>query len=147
MMGALDDDRIDEVLREELVGRIAYVADGWPHIVPVTYVYDGTQHLFVHSAEGHKIAAMRKNPQVAFEVEQIREMASWRTVTMRGLYEELSRDAEERAMDLLAGKFLWAPGGTPPRERHEEIHRREGIVRPVLFRIRIIERIGRFQQT
>ena len=145
MKGNLTLDQIDEVLRSEVVGRIGCVCDGWPYVVPVTYVYDGGEFVFSHSAEGRKTAAMRQNKQVCFEVEQIRSMSNWRTVVARGRYEELSRDEEERAMDLLASKFTWAaPGSTRP-ERREDVHRREGIVRPILFRIRLLERTGRVE--
>ena len=64
MMGNLTLDQIEEVLRTEVIGRIACVADGWPYIVPITYVYDGGEFVFSHSAEGRKIEAMRQNPQV-----------------------------------------------------------------------------------
>jgi uncharacterized protein len=145
MMGNLKAEEIEDVLRSEMIGRIACVTDGWPYIVPVTYVYDGGEYVFSHSAEGEKVAAMRKNPQVCFEVEQIKSVSNWRTVIMRGLFEELPRDGEERAMDLLAGKFAWIRPGEQPRDRQEEIHRRAGIVRPVLFQMRILERFGRFE--
>ena len=144
MMGNLTQTEVEDVLRSEVVGRIACVADGWPYIVPVTYVYDGGDFVFSHAAEGRKTAAMRENRQVCFEVEQIRSMGNWRTVIALGRYEELARDEEERAMDLLAGQFAWGHGGTPPLDRREDVHRREGIVRPVLFRIRLLERSGRF---
>jgi len=145
MMGELTPDIVDYVLRTEVVGRIACVADGWPYIVPVSYVYDGGDLVFMHSAEGRKIEAMRKNSQVCFEVEQIRSMTNWRTVIARGRFEELPRDEEETTMDLLAGKFAWVPPGAHARDRHEEVHRREGVVRPVLFRIRLVEKSGRFE--
>ncbi len=145
MMGNLTAEEIEEVLRTEIVGRIAYVAKGWPQIVPVTYVYDGGEYVYSHSANGQKIDSMRKNAQVCFEVEQLRSVSSWRTVIALGMFEELGPDAEERAMDLLAGKFAWAPPGAPTRDRKEDIHRRAGVVRTVLYRIRILERTGRFE--
>src|SRR5579859_3007022 len=117
MMGNLGVDEIEDVLRSEMVCRIAYVEDGWPTIVPVTYVYDGGDYVFSHSADGHKIAAMRKNTRVCFEVEQIRSVANWRTVVARGTFEELPRDAEERAMDLLAGRFAWVHPGSSAQNR------------------------------
>jgi uncharacterized protein len=146
MMGNLMPGQIDEVLRSEAVGRIACVSDGWPYIVPVTYVYDGGEFVFSHSAEGRKTEAMRQNPKVCFEVEQFESMSNWRTVIARGRFEELSRDDQERAMDLLAGKFAWVPPGASPPDRGEDVHRREGILRPILFRIRLHDRTGRFER-
>jgi uncharacterized protein len=145
MMGNLTSDQIEDVLRSEIIGRIACVADGWPYIVPVTYVYDGGEFVFSHSAAGRKTEAMRKNTQVCFEVEQIHSVSNWRTVIARGRFEELERDDEERAMDLIAGRFAWVPPGTTLPDRGEGVHRREGIVRSILFRIRLLEKSGRFE--
>jgi nitroimidazol reductase NimA-like FMN-containing flavoprotein (pyridoxamine 5'-phosphate oxidase superfamily) len=71
MYGELSTDEIDEILRSEILARIACVANGWPYIVPVTYVYDGAS-VYIHSAEGLKLRAMREEPRVCIEVEQIR---------------------------------------------------------------------------
>jgi uncharacterized protein len=144
MMGTLSPDEIEEVLRGEMIGRIACVADGWPYIVPVTYVYDGGEYVFSHSAEGRKVDAMRRAPRVCFEVEQLRGVANWRTVIARGTYEELPRDQHEATMDRLAQTFAWTVSGTAEHDRKEEIHRRAGVLRPVLFRIRLLDRSGRF---
>jgi nitroimidazol reductase NimA-like FMN-containing flavoprotein (pyridoxamine 5'-phosphate oxidase superfamily) len=85
---------------------------------------------------------MRSDRKVCFEVEQIRSTSDWRTVIARGLYSELARDEEERAMDLLAGRFAW--GIESANDRNEAAHRREGLVRPILFQIELVERSGRF---
>jgi nitroimidazol reductase NimA-like FMN-containing flavoprotein (pyridoxamine 5'-phosphate oxidase superfamily) len=145
MMGNLSADEIETVLRSEVVGRIACVSDGWPYIVPVTYVYDGGENVFSHSQDGQKIAAMRANPQVCFEVEQVRSAANWRTVVARGRFEELQRDEEERVMAMLTRQFVWGRPDGEPQERHEDAHHRASVVRPVLFRIRLLDRTGRFE--
>jgi nitroimidazol reductase NimA-like FMN-containing flavoprotein (pyridoxamine 5'-phosphate oxidase superfamily) len=41
MIGELSSTGIDEVLRSEILGRIGCMANGWPYIVPVTYMYSG----------------------------------------------------------------------------------------------------------
>jgi nitroimidazol reductase NimA-like FMN-containing flavoprotein (pyridoxamine 5'-phosphate oxidase superfamily) len=145
MMGNLNADEIETVLRSEVVGRIACVWEGWPYVIPVTYVYDGGEYVFSHSQDGQKIRAMRANPQVCFEVEQIRSPANWRTVIARGRFEELERDEGERAMEMITGKFAWCRPDGEPQDRHEAAHRRAGVVRPVLYRIRLLERTGRFE--
>jgi nitroimidazol reductase NimA-like FMN-containing flavoprotein (pyridoxamine 5'-phosphate oxidase superfamily) len=88
---------------------------------------------------------MRSDRKVCFEVEQIRSISNWRTVIARGLYTELGRDEEEHAMDLLAGKFAWGIGNSSDRD--EAAHRREGVVRPILFQIELVERSGRFARS
>jgi uncharacterized protein len=145
MMGSLTEKQIDEVLRTEVIGRIAYVADGRPYIVPVTYVYNGEGYVFSHSGEGHKIASLRKHPEVCFEVEQIRSMSDWRTVVARGTFEEVTQDKDETMMDFIARLHASGPPVARTHDRHEEVHRHEGIVRPVLFRIHLDEISGRFE--
>ena len=72
-----------------MLGRVACLVDGRPYIVPVTYVYDGELGcVYVHSGEGAKVQAMRANPNVCFEVEQVHDMANWRTVIARARFEE-----------------------------------------------------------
>ncbi len=147
MMGPLNVDEIEDVLRSEIVARIAYVYEGKPHIVPVTYVYDG-ESIYIHSAEGTKTRAMRENPDVCVEVEQIRSMTRWKTVVAEGKVERLMDDAHEQAMDLLSARFAPVETSETARpSRREDVHRREGITRPVLFRIRLLSKTGRFEQS
>jgi nitroimidazol reductase NimA-like FMN-containing flavoprotein (pyridoxamine 5'-phosphate oxidase superfamily) len=145
MMGALNVDEIEEILRSEIVARIAYIYEGRPHIVPVTYVYDG-ESVYIHSAEGTKARAMRENPNVCVEVEQIRSMANWKTVVAQGKVERLPDDAHEQAMDLLSARFApMETSETARPSRREDVHRSEGITRPILFRIRLLSKSGRFE--
>lgn len=145
MMGELDAREIDQVLRSESLGRIGCIANGWPYVVPVTYVYDG-EYVYTHSSEGTKLRAMRENPLVCFEVEQIRSMANWRTVVARGRFEQLASEEEERALQLLITRLSRLETSASARlTRTEDVHRREGLVRPVLFRIRLENRTGRYE--
>jgi nitroimidazol reductase NimA-like FMN-containing flavoprotein (pyridoxamine 5'-phosphate oxidase superfamily) len=147
MLGALDQDEIEDVLRSEILGRIGCIVDGWPYVVPVTYAYDG-ESVYVHSAEGHKLRAMRANPQVCFEVERIRSATNWQTVIARGRFEPLWRDINSRAMDLLATRFATGgPSATAGLDRNEKGHRAQGVVRPVLYRIRLLNKTGRFERS
>jgi len=145
MMGELSGAEIDEVLRSEVLGRIGYIAGGWPCVLPVNYVYDG-ESVYVHSPEGSKVRAMRGDPRVCFEVEQIRSMSNWRTVVARGRFEELFRDDQERAINLIATRLARIGRSASARlVEQEEVYAREGFRRPVLFRILIQERTGRFE--
>ena len=145
MLGELDVRQIDEVLRSEDIGRLGCIASGWPYVVPVTYVYDGGS-VYAHSGEGLKLRAMRENPLVCFEVEQIRSMANWRTVVVRGRFEELSSEEEDRAIALLTTRLVRTEMSETARlMQHEDVVQREGICRPVLFRIRVQDKTGRFE--
>ncbi len=149
MIGSLTPQEIEEVLESQVLGRVACIAAGRPYVVPVTYVYDGElAHVYIHSAEGTKVRAMRENPNVCFEVEQIRDMANWKTVIAQARFEELWVDREERAMALLASRFspLHVSGTARPAAR-EEAHRQHGVSRPVLYRLCLLEKSGRYEAT
>lgn len=64
-----DETVIREILVRVAICRLGLVENGEAYIVPVNYVYhDG--YLYIHSAaEGRKIAIIRKNPHVSFEIE------------------------------------------------------------------------------
>jgi nitroimidazol reductase NimA-like FMN-containing flavoprotein (pyridoxamine 5'-phosphate oxidase superfamily) len=126
-------DAIDELLGEEVVGRIGCHADGETYVVPVIYAYDG-EAFYAYSIEGKKIRMMRENPDVAFEVDRYEGPGRWRSVIARGAYEELEGADAERARTLLAARF--ASGSRAPRATPEG-------PTPVAFRIRIREISGR----
>jgi nitroimidazol reductase NimA-like FMN-containing flavoprotein (pyridoxamine 5'-phosphate oxidase superfamily) len=89
---------------------------------------------------------MRENSLVCFEVEQIRSMSNWKTVLVRGRFEELLRDERERAMGIIAARLGRIEASASARLSQEnDAHRREGFHRPIVFRIRIQDRSGRFE--
>lgn len=145
MLGELDVEQIDQVLRSEVIGRLGCIANDWPYIVPVAYVYE-RGCVYAHTAEGLKLRAMRENPRVCLEVEQMRSMANWRTVVARGRFEELSDDDNDRALALLTSRLARTETSETARLlEHDDIVRREGVRRPILFRILVEEKTGRFE--
>jgi nitroimidazol reductase NimA-like FMN-containing flavoprotein (pyridoxamine 5'-phosphate oxidase superfamily) len=93
-----------------------------------------------------KLRAMRNDPRVCFEVEQIRGMANWRTVIIRGRFEELVDDERERAIDILSMRIARIETSASARLiQQDDVYRSEGFHRPVLFGIRIQELYGRFE--
>ncbi|RLI00374.1 pyridoxamine 5'-phosphate oxidase family protein [Candidatus Bathyarchaeota archaeon] len=60
---------IEEVLRENQVGRLGTAVGGEPYVVPVNYVYTGGR-IYIHShREGKKVRDILENPRVCFEVD------------------------------------------------------------------------------
>ncbi|MFL5762175.1 MAG: pyridoxamine 5'-phosphate oxidase family protein [Thermomicrobiales bacterium] len=130
MIGLLHPDEIEEVLHRGHVGRLASLADGRPYVVPITYVYAGDA-IYGHTMPGRKVAAMRADPHVGFEVDE-RDGTNWRSVVAEGIYEELHEEAERRtALRLMAGS---APSVAPTND----------VPSGVVFRIRLAEKSGRF---
>jgi nitroimidazol reductase NimA-like FMN-containing flavoprotein (pyridoxamine 5'-phosphate oxidase superfamily) len=67
MLGQLNEEQIETLLKDLPIGRIGCHADGITYIVPVNYVYDGNA-IYVHSAEGLKIDMMRKTRRYVFRL-------------------------------------------------------------------------------
>lgn len=63
------------------VGRLAYIEDDAPHIVPINYrVHDDT--VFIRSLPGHKLAAASRHDRVCLEIDEIdeRRRGGWSVV-------------------------------------------------------------------
>lgn len=147
MLGILQSTQIDEVLQKELIGRIGCHDDGETYIVPISYVYDG-QAIYCHTQEGKKTAMMRKNPEICFQVDQLRDMANWSSVLVQGTYEEITdRQQRNHAMGSLLNRYLpmvssmtmhlgkyWPFRPTDTQD-----------IQGVVFRINIKNKSGRFE--
>jgi nitroimidazol reductase NimA-like FMN-containing flavoprotein (pyridoxamine 5'-phosphate oxidase superfamily) len=60
---------IEEILREQEVGRLATSVDDQPYVVPINYVYFNGKIIFHSHSDGMKMANIAKNPRVCFEVD------------------------------------------------------------------------------
>ena len=127
-------DEIDELLREQVVGRIGCHVDGLTYVVPVIYAYDGNA-LYVASIEGQKVEMMRRNPEVCFEVDTYGP-EGWRSAIVQGVFEELGGAESPRALELLRERF--PVNGAGGRRQPET-----GGRATVCFRIAIREVTGR----
>ena len=131
MIKDLSPEKSRELLRRGSLARLACIADGEPYVVPVNYVFDG-ESVLVHSLPGRKITAMRANPRVCLQVDEIEDELGWKSVLAIGNYEEITGAAERgRAMSQLLARFpkltpveSYMAGGT-------------GTPAPIVFRIRV----------
>jgi hypothetical protein len=89
---------------------------------------------------------MRKNPLVCFETDSIQDVFNWRSVIAWGTFEELSGAAAGEAMRTLLLRFLPTKAQSTVRSLTED---RPGIAddRAVVYRIRLIEKTGRFERS
>ena len=83
MLGILSPSKIEEVLKTQLVGRIGGSWNGETYIIPISYAYDGN-YIYCHTTEGKKTAIMRKNARVCFQVDEMKDMANWKSVIVQG---------------------------------------------------------------
>ena len=108
----LTHERCVELITTEEIGRIAWVADGRPTIVPVNYAWDG-EAVVMRSDPGLKLTELC-DTEVAFEIDRIdRGRKEGWSVVVRGVAHEVAVD--EWPATALAPQELylepWAPGG------------------------------------
>src|SRR5262245_39003501 len=77
-IGKLKDADALEVLREGSLGRLGCIAAGWPYVVPVNYYFDG-RDIYIHSLPGKKLDALRVNPRVCLQADEIKDSYNWRS--------------------------------------------------------------------
>jgi nitroimidazol reductase NimA-like FMN-containing flavoprotein (pyridoxamine 5'-phosphate oxidase superfamily) len=111
-------DEVEEILLKATVGRLGTCADGIPYITPMNFTYDKERfRIFLHCAqEGQKLQNIRANPNVCFEVEDVKEIivkqptcassVAYRSVILFGNIKILSDlHAKNYAIQKLADKY------------------------------------------
>lgn len=80
-----------KVLKENYTGRLAFIAQGRPYVLPITYFYDEPNNAIIsYTGNGHKLNAMRLNNSVSLQVDKIESANNWQSVLIHGVFEELS---------------------------------------------------------
>ena len=148
MLGELNEMQINNLLSSQVVGRIACTDGKTPYIVPVTFVFDG-QNIYGQTRKGMKLNILRKNPEVCFEVDAMTDLANWQSVLVTGKFEELAGDEADYKRDYLFTRVM-------PMMTSSCVHCHEHSVtseiddhnrcKPVMYRINIREKTGRFER-
>jgi nitroimidazol reductase NimA-like FMN-containing flavoprotein (pyridoxamine 5'-phosphate oxidase superfamily) len=63
-----------EFLRAQTVAHVATVdAAGWPYVVPLIYIYEGSDRLYLHTGDhrGHFLRNVQHEPRICVEVAEI----------------------------------------------------------------------------
>jgi nitroimidazol reductase NimA-like FMN-containing flavoprotein (pyridoxamine 5'-phosphate oxidase superfamily) len=101
-----------QLLTTEEIGRLAWIADGVPHIVPLNYAWDG-EAIVVRSDPGTKLDELQGAP-VAFEVDRIDRVRrqGW-SVVVQGMAREVPADDWPATALRPSELYLepWVPGG------------------------------------
>lgn len=139
---------IEELLQQQLVGRIGCHLDGLTYVVPVSYAYDGN-YIYCHTFEGMKVNMLRKNPEVCFEVDSTKNLANWQSVIAWGSFEELPGGSDrseaikilrDRKLPILSSQTMHLGSRWPFVSADDRI---EGII----FRICLKEKTGRYERS
>ena len=103
----LSRDEIEAMLLRNRVGRIAFSLHDRVDVQPIHYFYE-RGWLYGRTSEGEKIAALKHNQWVAFEVDEVTDLFDWRSIVIHGsfwiLHPRGSPHAEElwtKAAELL----------------------------------------------
>ena len=149
MIGKLNPDDVETLVKQQLVGRIGCHAKDVTYVVPISYAYDGA-YIYGHTLEGMKVDMMRKNPKVCFQVDDTTDLANWQSAVLWGEFEELAEGPErilalhkltERRLPLISSETMHLTSQWPFRD--EDVSKISGIV----FRIRVTEKTGRFEKS
>lgn len=109
---------IEEILRENEVGRLATSVDDQPYVVPINYVFFDGKVFFHSHKDGTKMRNIAKNPRVCFVVDSGEIVKgekpcdfSWnyRSVIVRGRA-SIIFDSETRLMVLKRLSDKYSPG-------------------------------------
>jgi uncharacterized protein len=95
-------------------GHLGCARDGHPYVVPMNYAFD-SQDLYFFTTDGTKTEFIAANHEVCFQVEEIMDALSWRSVVLTGRAERLTKAEDtERAMRLITERN---PSLTPALNR------------------------------
>lgn len=85
---------MDRLRHAAMVGRLAFLADGRPMILPVNYLVDGDAIVFV-TEPGTKLSVVAGGAPVAFEIDESRPLyrSGW-SVVVTGSAHEITADEE-----------------------------------------------------
>ena len=142
MIGLLSDDEITDLLCRQRVGRLGCTVNDRPYVVPIRYAFDGA-YIYGYSGPGRKISVMREQPLVCFEVDEVSDETTWRSLIAEGRYEELTE-----ARDRCHAARLLSNGNETPAKGIGTVVSRGLCTDPqiILFRVRIDVVAGRFER-
>ena len=138
-----------QLLGDNYIGHLSYIAGEWPYSLPITYYYNSAKNMVIsYAAEGHKIEAMRKNPNVSLEVNEIDSVSHWRSVLVHGKFEELEGlDARYYLHEFAEGvkSLLRRKEDTFANSIEEFSSKMDSEKLPVVYRIVIDEMTAKFR--
>lgn len=109
-------EKIDDFMRKCPVVRLGMLSGGEPYIVPLNYVYFEETVYFHCAGAGRKIDAIRKNPLVCLEFDELHGIAEESADTLYtsviawgSALEEKNSEVAKKALELICSKYLKQP--------------------------------------
>ncbi len=130
----MSDYDIRDMIQHSHIGRLTYVLDNRPVIVPMGFRFNGGS-LYAFTTDGQKTEAMRKNNAVCVLFDHIMSQTQWSTVIVNGRFLEITGDEEKQAIvNLLAAEPTWWEPGYTKTIKKEGGERK---LEPIFFRVDI----------
>jgi nitroimidazol reductase NimA-like FMN-containing flavoprotein (pyridoxamine 5'-phosphate oxidase superfamily) len=92
-------DEVEAMLMRNRVGRLAFSLHDRVDLQPMHYIYE-RGWLYGRTSEGEKIAALKHNQWVAFEVDEVTDLFDWRSVVIHGSFWIMHPRGSPRAEEL-----------------------------------------------
>ncbi|UCD58516.1 MAG: pyridoxamine 5'-phosphate oxidase family protein [Candidatus Hydrogenedentota bacterium] len=120
-------EEMKDILDRATVGRLGLVTEEGPYVVPLNFAYSDGRIYFHTGLEGRKLEAIRKDPRVCFEADEVLEMVPheqaclfttyYRSVMAWGTARLLDDDGEKmKGLELLLRKYGANSKYEPPPE-------------------------------
>ncbi|MGI8401144.1 MAG: pyridoxamine 5'-phosphate oxidase family protein [Gemmatimonadaceae bacterium] len=94
-------DEIEEIIKRNNVGRIAFSFHDRVDIEPIHYIYEHGW-LYGRTSEGEKISILEHNQWIAFEIDEVNDLFDWRSVVIHGSFWIIHPQGGPRAEELFA---------------------------------------------
>jgi len=95
----LSRDEIEAMLLRNRVGRLAFTLHDRVDIQPIHYIYE-RGWLYGRTSEGDKIAVLKHNQWIAFEVDEVTDLFDWRSIVIHGSLWIMSPRGSPRSEEL-----------------------------------------------
>jgi nitroimidazol reductase NimA-like FMN-containing flavoprotein (pyridoxamine 5'-phosphate oxidase superfamily) len=149
MIRELQYSEIEEVLQDQVIGRIGCSQNGKTYIVPVSFAYNDP-YVYIHSMEGRKLDVMRSNAEICFEVDEIEDILNWKSVIAWGIFEELTENQErQKAWKFLTDRSvpIITTGAAALDHNRERDYDNVNEIEGVFYRIELTEKSGRSESS
>ena len=137
----------EQLLENNYVGRLAYIWENEPHVVPSTYFFDKDEKCIIcFASNGHRVNALREYNKVSFQVDRILSFRHWESVQAYGIFQELTGDRAKYCLK----QFAEGVERTIDQKKAERPHflshfsgRLQASEMPVVYRIAVTRIIGK----
>ena len=137
----------EQLLVDNYLGHLAYIANNEPHVVPSTYFFDKDEKsILCFASNGHRVNSLRKYNKVSFQVDCVESFRRWQSVQVHGTFQELTGDSAKLCLKHFADGVQRTIDHKNAERPHFLSHfsgRLQETEMPVVYRIAVTKIIGK----